>query len=139
MESLNSQMLTAALNGDLTTVEKLVKQGADINYTDSWGNFAMFAAAWEDNTKALDLFYDLGAKITFDGANLLCNAAYNGKVNSVKWLLNKGEDVNFSFTDTGENALHYTLSKTSEMDGRTEIVKILIIAGIDVNKKDFAR
>lgn len=138
METLHNQMLTAALNGDLTTVEKLVEQGADINYTDSWGNFAMFTAAWEGNTEALDLFYNLGAKITFDDANLLCNAAYNGKVNSVKWLLHKGEDVNFSFTNTGENALHYTLSKTSEMDNRTEIVKILIAAGIDVNKKTLA-
>jgi len=135
MENLNNQMLTAALNGDLITVEKLVKQGADINHTNSWGDFAMFSAAWEGNTKALDLFYDLGAKITFDNANLLCNAAYNGKVQSVQWLLAKGENANFSFTDTGENALHYTLSKTSEMDERTEIVKVLIAAGTDVNKK----
>lgn len=138
MESLDNQMLTAALNGDLTTVENLVKQGADINYTNAWGDFAMFSAAWEGNTKALDLFYALGARITFDDSNLLCNAAYNGKANSVEWFLNKGEDANFSFTNTGENALHYTLSKTSEIDERTEIVKILIAAGIDVNKKTLA-
>lgn len=131
-------MLTAAFDGDLMTVEKLVSQGADINYTDAWGNFAMFAAAWEGNIKALDLFYSLGAKITFDHANLLCNAAYNGKADSVKWLLDKGEDANFTFTETGENALHYTLSKTSEMDDRTEIVKILIAAGTDVTKKTIA-
>ena len=37
MESLNKQMLSAVSNGDLTTVEKLVREGADINYTDSWG------------------------------------------------------------------------------------------------------
>lgn len=138
MESLNDQMLTAASNGDITTVERLVKQGADINYTNAWGNFAMFTAAWEGNTKALDVFFDLGATITFEDANLLCNAAYNGKVDSVKWLLNKGEDVHFSFASTGENALHYTLSKTSEMEDRTEIAKILIAAGIDVNKKTLA-
>lgn len=135
MEDLNKQMLTAAFDGDLVTVEKLVSQGADINYTDAWGNFAMFTAAWEGNTKGLDLFYSLGAKITFDNANLLCNAAYNGKTDSVKWLLGKGEDADFTFMETGENALHYTLSKTSEMDARTEIVKILIAAGTDVNKK----
>lgn len=135
MENLNKQMLIAASDGDLATVEKLVSQGADINYTDGWGNFAMFTAAWEGNIKALDLFYKLGAKISFEDANLLCNAAYNGKVDSVKWMLNKGENVNFSFKNTGENALHYTISKTSEIDDRTEIVKILIAAGIDVNKK----
>lgn len=138
MNDLNKQMLSAASNGDLETVEKLVSSGADINYTDQWGNFAMFTAAWENNIKALDLFYKLGAKISFENANLLCNAAYNGKVDSVKWLLAKGEDINFSFATTGENALHYTISKTSEMNEREEIVKILIEAGIDVNKKTTA-
>ena len=135
---LDKKMLAAALDGDLLTVEKMVSQGADINYTDSWGNFAMFSAAWEGNQKALDLFYNLGAKITFDDSNLLCNAAFNGKIDSVKWFLAKGEDANFSFTNTGENALHYTLSKTSEMDDRAEIVKVLISAGIEINKKTLA-
>ncbi|HMR83590.1 MAG TPA: ankyrin repeat domain-containing protein [Niabella sp.] len=135
MEDLNEKMLEAAFNNNLQTVEELVLKGADINYTDARGNFAAFFAAWEGNIKALDLFYSLGAKISFENSNLLCNAAYNGKVDSVKWLLDKGENANFSFIDTGENALHYTISKTSEMNERTEIVKILIAAGTDVNKK----
>ncbi|HEX6847375.1 MAG TPA: ankyrin repeat domain-containing protein [Chitinophagaceae bacterium] len=138
METLNKKMLAAAIGGDLATVEKLVKEGADINYTDAHGNFAMFAAAWEGDPKALDLFYHLGAKTSFDDANLLCNAAYNGKTASVKWLLDKGENANFTFSNTGENALHYTICKTSEMDERVEIVRILITAGIDVNKKTLA-
>jgi uncharacterized protein len=135
MENLNEQMLQAALNSDLDTVEKLVSQGANINYNDAWGNSAVFSAAWEGNTKALDLFYNLGAKISFDDGNLLCNAAYNGKVDSVEWLLKNGENANFSFTNTGENALHYAISKTSEINDRAEIVKVLIAAGTDVNKK----
>lgn len=135
MEDLDAKMLEAAQKGDLNTVEELVLKGANINYTDAWGNFAAFSAAWEGNTKALDLYHSLGAKISFENANLLCNAAYNGKVDSVRWLLDKGENANFSFADTGENALHYTISKTSEMDERTEIVKILIASGTDVNKK----
>lgn len=135
MENLNEQMLQAALRGDLATVEKLVSQGANINYNDAWGNSAVFSAAWEGNTKALNLFYNLGAKVSFDDGNLLCNAAYNGKVDSVEWLLNNGENANFSFTNTGENALHYAISKTSEISDRAEIVKVLIAAGTDVNKK----
>lgn len=135
MKDLNEKMLAAASNGDLATVEALVTQGANINYTDPWGNCAVFTAAWEGNPKALDLFYHLGAKISFEDTNLLCNAAFNGKVESVKWLLDKGEDANFAFTNTGENALHYTISKSSEMDERVEIVQLLIAAGTDVNKK----
>ena len=138
MNNLDEKMLTAASNGDLATVKELVAQGANINYTDSWGNRAIFSAAWEGDVKALDLFYSLGAKISFEECNLLCNAAFNGQVDSVKWLIDKGEDANFSFTSTGENALHYTISKTSEIDKRTEIVKMLIASGTDVNKKTLA-
>ena len=138
MENLDDRMLAAEINFDLPTVEDLVAQGANINYTDAWGNRAVFAAAWEGNTQALDLFYKLGAKISFEDANLLCNSAFNGKVDSVKWLLDKGEDPDFSFADTGENALHYTICKTSEIDERMKIVKILIEAGTDVNKKTVA-
>ena len=135
METLDEKMLAAALRGNLADVEELVLQGANIDYTDRWGNFAMFSAAWEGNTKAMDLFHRLGATLNFDNANLLCNAAYNGKVDSVNWLLDKGENPNFSFTETGENALHYAISKTSEMTEREEIVSMLIAAGADVNKK----
>ena len=138
MENLDEKMLTAASKGDLATVKELVARGANINYTDRWGNCAMFAAAWEGNVQALNLFCNLGAKISFDDCNLLCNAAFNGKVDSVKWLLDKGEDANFTFTSTGENALHYTICKMSEIDERTEIVKILIASGADVNKKTLA-
>ena len=138
MNDLNNQMLAAASKGDYQAVEKLVSQGANINYRDQWGNFAMFSAAWEGNLKAMDAYYKLSAEISFDEANLLCNAAYNGKTDSVKWLLDKGEDANFVFSSTGENALHYTICKTSEMDERAEIVTLLIAAGVDVNKKTIA-
>jgi len=135
MGNLDRQMLTAALAGDLATVEKLTAQGADINYADSQGNCAVFSAAWEGNQKALDLYYQLGAKITFEDCNLLCNAAFNGKIESVRWLLDKGESATFTFASTGENALHYTICKTSEMEDRAEIVKLLLSAGPDVNQK----
>lgn len=138
MDNLNAQMLKAAFDKDPALVEKLVAQGADINYTDSHGNFAMFTAAWDGNLQALDLYYRLGAKTTFKEANLLSNAGYNAKIDSVRWLLNKGEDANFSFDDTGENALHYTISNTDKIEERVEIVKILIRAGTDVNKKTIA-
>jgi ankyrin repeat protein len=138
MENLDEQMLSAALSGDLATVESLVSKGADINFMNPWGTTAVFSAAWEGNIEALDLFYSLGANITFEQTNLLCNAAFNGKVTSVKWLLEKGEKADFSFANTGENALHYTICKTSEMEERTEIVRLLIAAGADVNKKTIA-
>ena len=75
MDNLHQQMLNAALQNDLNTVEKLVSQGADINYNDKWGNCAIFSAAWNGDIKALDMFYSLGAIIDPGAKNLLCNAA----------------------------------------------------------------
>ena len=63
------------------------------------------------------------------------NTAFNGKLESVEWFPKNGANANFSFSKTGENALHYTICKTSEIDQRTEIVKLLVDAGTDVNKK----
>lgn len=134
MSNIDQQLLDAAQKGDLATVEKLASLGANINYTDPWGNYAMFSAAWEGNIEALNLYYSLGASIDKEDSNLLCNAAYNGQVESVKWFLEKGANPNFIFTNTGENALHYTISKISEIDQRTEIVRLLVDAGTDVNK-----
>src|SRR5690349_12071319 len=109
MSDLNNQLLSAANNGDYLEVEKLVAQGADINYTNQWGNFALFTAAWEGNITAMDTYHRLGGHLEFEEANLLCNAAYNGKIDSVRWLLNKGAKGDFTFATTGENALHYTI------------------------------
>jgi ankyrin repeat protein len=135
MKNLDQQMLNAAIEGNLAEVESLVSQGADINYNDPWGNCAMFSAAWEGNTEALDLYHRLGAQLELEDNNPLCNAAFNGQAGSVKWMIEKGANPNFSFKKTGENALHYTICKTSEIDERTEIVKLLVDAGTDVNKK----
>ena len=135
MENLGQQLLNAAVAGDLTKVELLVSQGANINYNDPWGNCAVFSAAWEENIKALDLYHRLGALLDLEDNNPLCNAAFNGKYESVKWLIEKGANPNFSFKKTGENALHYTICKSSEINERTKIVKLLVDAGTDVNKK----
>ena len=107
MDNLNQQMLNAALKNDLDTVEKLVSQGADINYNDQWGNCAIFSAAWEGNIKALDLFHRLGADIELGDKSLLCNAAYNAQPESVKWFIEKRQDANYSL-ETGENASRHS-------------------------------
>lgn len=134
MDDLNQQMLDAALRYDLDTVEKLVGEGADINYNDRWGNCAIFSAAWDGNIKALDFFYGLGAALDLGDKNLLCNAAFNAQLESVKWFIQKGQDPNYTL-ETGENALHYTICQTNNMDQRTEIVNVLVKAGTAVHKK----
>ena len=115
MDDLNHLMLNAAFQNDLETVERLVLQGADINYNDRYGNCAVFSAAWEGNIEALELFYSLGASIDLGDKSLLCNAAFNAQPGSVKWLIEKGQDANYTL-ETGENAfLHYVERTTKYM------------------------
>lgn len=136
MANLDEQLLDAAIENNLAAVQHLVAQGANINYTEPGGNCAVFTAAWEGNITALELYYSLGAIINIKGDNNpMCNAAYNGQTAAVKWLLEKGADPNFIFTGTGENALHYTICKTSEPAERAEIVRLLLQAGTDVHQK----
>lgn len=90
MENLNQQMLDAAVRNNLVVVEELVARGADINYIDQWNNCAIFTAAWEGNLPALELYTRLGATFELEDNNPLCNSAYNGQVNSVRWLLEHG-------------------------------------------------
>ncbi len=52
MNDLNNQMLSAAFQGDYMAVERMVDQGADINYVDHWETLQRFshpgkAILWE--------------------------------------------------------------------------------------------
>jgi len=60
------------------------------------------------------------------GTTPLMDAAEEGDINTVKALLDKGEDVN----KTGP---HYTALMVASARGRTDVVKLLIDRGADVN------
>ena len=62
------------------------------------------------------------------GTTPLMDAAEEGDINTVKALLDKGEDVN----KTGP---HYTALMVASARGRTDVVKLLIDRGADVNVK----
>ena len=57
------------------------------------------------------------------------HAVFQGDLNKVKVLLEKGADINSN--DVGGNALHYAAA----FGGNTELVKFLIDKGLDVNAK----
>ena len=135
MKALNQKLLAASAIGDLGSVKKSISEGANINAVDSWQNSALSNAVWGGNIKIMNWLFDHGAQIDLQGThNLLIHAAFNARLASVQWLLDKGVDPEITIEKTGENALHYTIVK-KDNPVRTEIVKLLINAGTDVNKK----
>ncbi len=140
MNEHDSKLLEAAGGGDISAIEELLRLGADPNCRDQWRNTPLSNAAWKGDQDALDLLYAKGADITrkcHEDNDLLSHAAFNAQIGSVKWLLSKGADPKHISAKTGESALHFAISKRDD-PRRTEIVRVLVEAGADVNLKTIA-
>ena len=60
----NKQLLEAAESGDIYEVEKLLKQGANVNATDAIGNTVLHVAVMnEENLKVVRVLLDKGANV----------------------------------------------------------------------------
>jgi len=85
----------------------------------------------EDKTEEVSLFFTAGfSPDTKDkkGIPLVCIAARNGHLNTLKLLIDSGAQVNLIAEDRGSNALF-----DSALIRNKDIVKTLIEAGADVN------
>lgn len=137
MNQIDLALLKAADKGDTAEIKDLIDQGADPSCKDRWGNTPLSNACWKGQTKAMDLLLHNGADFGHPNHpenDLLSHSAFNAQVESVRWLLEKGADSNHISEKTGESALHFVISKRGDLR-RTEIVRLLVEGGADVNLK----
>lgn len=90
---LGSQLLDASKNGDLFLVEKLISNGADLNYKTEWGGTALYFACWHGHLETVIYLIENGA--TFDHKNQfgdtpLLMAKLEGHKEIVDYLKSKG-------------------------------------------------
>ena len=64
----------------------------------------------------------------------IINAIDCGNIESVKWMLDKGVDLNFR-DEEGTTVLHSAIDR--DLENKHEILELLIEAGADINKKGF--
>lgn len=83
---LNGRMPTC----DLSTIVKLVSEGADIHVDN---DIILFWAAVNGYTDIVEYLLSIGANIHADNDCALRYAALNGKLDVVKLLVNKGADI----------------------------------------------
>jgi uncharacterized protein len=100
--------------------------GADFVIAIERGDVAKVRALLDDGARA-DTLIEYGEhKIT-----PLMSAAWNGRTEIAKLLLERGADVKARASDDGQTALHNAAAR-----GFDDVVQVLIAAGADVNARD---
>lgn len=127
----NSALMQASVRGDDTLVRELIKNNANVNYTDHDRHTALHAAAEYGHPAVIRSLTKEG-KANVDvrdeeGHTPLHFAAENGQLEAVKALVEAGARVNMRDAD-GWDALHYAAAAESP-----EIVIYLIEKGADPN------
>uniref|UniRef100_A0A0G4GH36 Uncharacterized protein n=1 Tax=Chromera velia CCMP2878 TaxID=1169474 RepID=A0A0G4GH36_9ALVE len=127
----------AAGLGNVEIVELLLSHGATLDPVDQCGGTPLFYAAGA-SLKVVELLLEKGATIPTTDSDLaspLGNAACGGKGHIVKYLLQKGTDVNVQTKrNEGMTALH-----VAAKFGKREMAQLLLDEGANVDAVDSER
>ncbi|NPB03405.1 MAG: hypothetical protein GXO39_03195 [Thermotogae bacterium] len=133
---ISQSLCKAAKEGNYEEVKALVKRGAKIDTVcDNEGRIPLDVAAWEGHPQVVK--YLVGEFIRrgsvdvkfHDGKTLLHFAAYGGDLKQMKYLVEKGADINAK-DRLGRAPLH-----EAALRGHLPVMKYLIEKGADVNAK----
>jgi ankyrin repeat protein len=134
LEAADARISVAAMNGDIASVQTLLKQGADVNAPQGDGTTALHWAALRNDLTLTELLLgasaDVNAKTRLGEMTPLFMAAKNGNAEIIKALLNAGADAK-SVSTTGTTTLMLAAAA-----GSSGAVQALLSAGVSVNAKD---
>jgi len=148
-----SKLLEATISGDVKSVKKLLKEGADPNVRDEEGRTPLHHAVKDNRLDIVKLLVESGADVNAPdnyGLTPLHYAVHCGYEKLVDFLLRHGADPNAK--DIGGNTpLHISAfeghpatiilplelgSRSEEPETYMRIAKLLIKSGADVNMKN---
>lgn len=136
-EAQDKALVSAASNGNLEEIKRLLAAGANVDSTDyskdQEGLQAIHYAVNLGNIKEVNVLLAAGAKadaIDFNGRQPIHYAALNGNTELVKVLLAAGAKVDAS-DQYGKQPLHFAADKN-----KIEVVKLLIAAGANLEAGD---
>ena len=87
--TVKSPLITASSKGDSVTIQKLVKEGANVNETDEKGYTPLIYAVWSGNIEVVKTLLSLGANVNqkdTSGCAAAYHATYNGYPNIANLL-----------------------------------------------------
>jgi ankyrin repeat protein len=114
-----------------SAINRLLKEGCDVNEKDGSGSTPLYYACLNNGPKIVQLLLNRRAYINVQGGyygNALYAASARGHEQVVKILLDKGADINAQSGGDYSNAL-----ETASARGYKQIVKMLLEKGADAN------
>lgn len=130
----SSDLIVAALNGDLETVKTAIGQDIDVRAMDELGRTALMFAAYNGHTEIVQLLVNDGSdinKANSEGRTPLMFAASGPFPETVGFLLDEGADPNAKDNVEGWTPLMY-----ASAEGNLEVVELLLENGADPNLED---
>ncbi|MEO6286989.1 MAG: ankyrin repeat domain-containing protein [Dyadobacter sp.] len=125
-------LMNAINKNNLSLVQQLIKDGADVNELDANQDAPIVIAAYKGYNQILQSLLAAGADVRAVDpgmkATALHAAAYAGRTEAAKLLIQYHIDINKQGPYNGYTALHDAI-----WQGNVEIVKVLLAAGADLN------
>jgi TolB-like protein len=129
------ELISAASNGNITSVKNLIKEKININARAYWkGESALYNAAAMGDTNMVKFLVENGADVNirmYKGFTPLMVAINKGHYDIIRYLLSKNALVNMPDC-RGVTPLMYAVSTPTS----NEIIELLITKGADVNARD---
>jgi len=122
-------LMRAAGNGDLAVAKLLIKSGADVNQVSVKGFTPLMLAAHENQPEMVKLLLQKGAEIdkfNSEHHTALAGAVSKGNTECVQILLDNKAAL---IAPDGQ-----TLLQIAALNGKKEIVELLLVHGADVNE-----
>jgi len=136
---VNTEFLHVVAAGEVARANKLLQEGADINFQNpSDGNTALHIAIGKCDNNLIGMLLDKGARTDLFNTSMttpLMHAARSGNVDAAKLLLERSkENIDVNNTTSGLSlmtALHFAAISSNDKD----ICEMLIKSGANVNAK----
>src|SRR5581483_11108358 len=133
----STPLMLATFEGDVAQVARLLKEGADVKATNSYGVNAMQLAADTANTELIGLLLKAGAdpeSPNADGETALHLVARSGNVDAAKLLLKAGAKVDTVEQFGGQTPLMWAAARR-----HPQMVELLLSKGANVNARGAIR